>query len=106
ACIELVQEIEIAALQLFAWFDALQVCDGCRWIAKNGPLMDGWQKAAMESVGAAGRNDAVAEDDVSRQFLVFAPQAIRHPRADARLALRVRAGVQKQIGVGVLGEVS
>src|SRR5262245_53746389 len=68
--------------------------------------MDSGQKAAVEIIRTASGNHAVAKDDVARKLLVIAAQAVSDPGTDTGFALRIRAGVEKEVGVGVLGKIA
>ena len=59
-------------------------------------LVAGRQEAAGEVLQAAAGHDAEAQHDEAGQVAVLAAQAVGHPRAEARPAGVVAAGVQEQ----------
>ena len=67
-------------------------------------LVSRGQEAIGEVVEAARWDQSAIDHHVAGQFVVDAAQAVGRPRAHARPPLQSRAGVEKIVGVGVLGE--
>ena len=64
------------------------------------------QKAAVEIVEPAGRNQAAVDHDEARQIAALAPQAVAEPGPHARPPLHAGARVQEVVGRRVLGKLA
>ena len=67
-------------------------------------LVFGGEEAAAKAIESPGRGEAAIEHHKGRQVFVFISQAIAHPRSHGRASRQTMTGVQKVVGVGVLGE--
>src|SRR5438876_650796 len=83
------------ALAARAGFLAAQVGHRLGAAAEQRALEGGGQKAVVETVEAAGRDHAAAQDDEAGQVAADAAQAVGDPGAHARPALLAVAGVQE-----------
>ena len=67
-------------------------------------LVSRGQEAIGEVVEATRRDQSAVDHHVAGQFVVLATEAVGRPCSHARTPLQARAGVEKIVGVGVLGE--
>jgi hypothetical protein len=102
--VELLQGVEAAAADLAAHAGrVVGVQDRIADAPALHALIDRRQIAGAPEGLAAGRiGPAADQHDEPRQVLVLGPEAIRDPRAHRRAAIAGRAGVEKQLGWGVV----
>src|SRR5262249_39956552 len=82
-----------------------EVSDGLGAAAEEGALEGGGEGTGAGAIEAGGGERAGIEDDETGQLLVLGAEAVGDPGAHAGAALLAVAGVEKVVGVGVLGEV-
>ena len=110
AAVQLAQEVELAALGLRADGVVLDVRDQLLDLAVPavdvGALEDAGQERRLPVLRLGDREPAGAHHDEARQVLVLRPQAVEHPRADARPRLPRLAAVhqhQRRLMIGDVG---
>src|SRR5438552_135235 len=93
ALVPLVQLIQERALNRRAEWGR-EILDGSAFRPDERPLINRRQKAGTEP-RAADAQAAVGHDDVPGQVLALGAQAIKHPRADARMSQEDGAALQQ-----------
>ena len=104
--VELAHERELRVLQRGLRLSGNHVRHRVRAGLEDRALIRCGEKAAVEVVEAAGRDEPAVEHHEARQVSVLAAETVASPSAHAGPALQAAAGVEEIIRVCVLGEIA